>query len=1107
MKRSLALIFLALAASSTFGQGRTIVSGTIADPAGAKYAGASLTATLSTPTGTVGAYLNGVQIAGSVGPVQLDLTGSFLMSLPDNTLVQCANAVGQIVACNPQTQWNFAVTLSPGVPPPVGTGPQTCPATITISGSSQTVSSSFVCPLLLRPVTAGAGGTTGQSQVNNGGVLAGTPCETFPNLSTGPVSVNCDWHPKGPNPGVDITLFGARPVNPNSTPAAVGLTATCTGGLFTCTVSAASFLNGDGVIIYGAGAPGNCSTAPTIASVTPSVSLAGTATLHTTPGPTGATTYNYKMLARDRAGCVTAASAAVSTTTGAASLGAQTVAATSWARSGRTVTATLSAAHGFLVGCSVGTCGEGFSGAGVSDATFRGWFSVTSAVDSTHFTFISGPDTTLGATTSATGGGVTYYNSNTVCASSLPAGAVELYLTSDRATPGTFALVAAGYPNSATGTQDLCLDDYGSPMMDNQAFPPFITAAAPWASATSDHLSTTVASGGGTTSLTLANAIGTTVTNATIRLDAAPGIQAAAAQARLTSGTVQIPIDPNGGQFVLNSWLKIGSGTSIVTFSQAGNLYLNDTFEIDASTNSGGNQYIGNIMPISASIAPPSAWGDYPVVNINTAHPGFFFSSGSQNALHASGLQLASIPVNGTVEMVAEGGFNQTFDHINFASGTGANDYISMGLMLKASPGQSNSNVVADFVSFAPGGGGDGVSHTPVFWCRGCGTTAMPRYFSVHRGIQFEGTTLSLGDGGVTYINGGGTPLVTTFGPFVNVHFNGTVVLDTFAHPCITALTTGTSLALIEFKQSTAAATTCQPSSGVLGVSGNYGGLLGFSNPTFANSIGPSIFNAGAFIYQVSQLFNAYVSIDPNHSAFVRAATLAAPTCAVSAGGTLPVGGYSFQIAPSWLGATPDPASPSSSTCTTTSGNQTVTVNWTAAPGNPTGYSPYTNGLLQRQTSGAGSVCAVPLLPAGTTSWVLASPLLSCSGPPNTVPTGGPTEFASGAQGVSTDRLTINGNCSSSASPAVCGSSATGSVTIAAGATTVTVNTTAVTANSQIELWRDDSLGAKLGVTCNTATVMGEIKTSTRVAGTSFTITVQTAPVTNPGCLSFSIVN
>lgn len=95
-------------------------------------------------------------------------------------------------------------------------------------------------------------------------------------------------------------------------------------------------------------------------------------------------------------------------------------------------------------------------------------------------------------------------------------------------------------------------------------------------------------------------------------------------------------------------------------------------------------------------------------------------------------------------------------------------------------------------------------------------------------------------------------------------------------------------------------------------------------------------------------------------------------------------------------------------------------------------------------------------------------------------------------------------NCTSSASPAVCGSSAAGSFVLPAAATTVTVNTTAVTANSQIIVVNDDSLGPRLGVTCNVA--LDQVFVSARVAGTSFTIT-GTAPVTNPNCYSYSIVN
>lgn len=142
------LFFFFVFAVPTFAQ-RTIVSGTVTDPNGLPYSQASVTITLSLPTGALGAYLNGAQIAGTVNGGKTDNNGAFLVQLADNTLIQCANAQGQIVACVPQTQWSFSFNESPGVAPPVGTGPQTCLTTLTISGTSQTVSPSG-CPALIR---------------------------------------------------------------------------------------------------------------------------------------------------------------------------------------------------------------------------------------------------------------------------------------------------------------------------------------------------------------------------------------------------------------------------------------------------------------------------------------------------------------------------------------------------------------------------------------------------------------------------------------------------------------------------------------------------------------------------------------------------------------------------------------------------------------------------------------------------------------------------------------------------------------------------------------------------------------------------------------------
>lgn len=144
------LFFVALAAPAL--AQRTVVSGTVTDANGIPWAGGTLQAALSLPVGASGAILNGVQIGGTTQRVTLDSSGSFLMQLPDNAVVQCTNAAGQIIACAPQTQWTFFVNISPGVTPPFGNGPQTFPVTMTITGASQNISAtlSAAAPSLLK---------------------------------------------------------------------------------------------------------------------------------------------------------------------------------------------------------------------------------------------------------------------------------------------------------------------------------------------------------------------------------------------------------------------------------------------------------------------------------------------------------------------------------------------------------------------------------------------------------------------------------------------------------------------------------------------------------------------------------------------------------------------------------------------------------------------------------------------------------------------------------------------------------------------------------------------------------------------------------------------
>lgn len=101
-------------------------------------------------------------------------------------------------------------------------------------------------------------------------------------------------------------------------------------------------------------------------------------------------------------------------------------------------------------------------------------------------------------------------------------------------------------------------------------------------------------------------------------------------------------------------------------------------------------------------------------------------------------------------------------------------------------------------------------------------------------------------------------------------------------------------------------------------------------------------------------------------------------------------------------------------------------------------------------------------------------------------------------------------NCSSAATPAVCGAAPTGAVAIPTGVTSVTlvVNTTAVTANSRIFLVSDDSVTIA-ATTCNStlATLVGGLAVTARTAATSFTITYNGTIATNPLCVSYLIID
>jgi len=441
-------------------------------------------------------------------------------------------------------------------------------------------------------------------------------------------------HIKGPDPYADITRFGkfatlsGTTANTTSGSASVALT------------SAQSFQNGEYVTIFNAGGANGISAMGTV-TLTPSSHSGG---LNSVAAGAGAQSFSYKVVAADKFGGYTAASAAASTTTGNA-LGMQTIAITSMARSARRVTVTTSAAHPFVVGSMVYIQ----IGGGNTDTSFNGWYIVNTVADNTHFTYDSGFDTAGGATTSDTGGTVIGFNVNHLSWSAVT-GAWKYYIYGR--TGGTFALIGVTLENF--------WDDFGSPMNDNRVFPDFIPTTAP-SSGANDHLTAKINSGGGTTTLTLNANAGATLSGITAVSDDGPALIAACAAFSACY------ISSAGA--TVNSYTVIPNGVKMLLY---GSITANDTLQFGPITivqGWGGLSSASFNWEGGAGIAGSKA---YPVVDVQGASPIVFRQT-----------QVSCNAANGCLAIADYGGgsntSNFTMENSSLSTGGGnATDYLGM---------------------------------------------------------------------------------------------------------------------------------------------------------------------------------------------------------------------------------------------------------------------------------------------------------------------------------------------------------------------------------------------------------------------------------------------
>jgi len=147
MRKTVLVLSLILAIASRGYAQFTNVTGTIIDPNGMPYGGATIKAQLTNPAATVtvnnagqcasagaGAAPCQLPIQGNAGPFTVQPNGSFSFTLFDNAQIRPVS-----------TQWIFSVSTG-GIAVPAGTGPQSCTATLTITGANQDISSNLSCP-------------------------------------------------------------------------------------------------------------------------------------------------------------------------------------------------------------------------------------------------------------------------------------------------------------------------------------------------------------------------------------------------------------------------------------------------------------------------------------------------------------------------------------------------------------------------------------------------------------------------------------------------------------------------------------------------------------------------------------------------------------------------------------------------------------------------------------------------------------------------------------------------------------------------------------------------------------------------------------------------
>jgi hypothetical protein len=832
---------------------------------------------------------------------------------------------------------------------------------------------------------ASPGGNNGDLQSKSGTSLQASGIND--NGTT--LAINRDQQSAGPNPHFDLRAFGGYiAVTPGTMTCNINSGSTtlrCTSNPdFNDASGITGSSVGHGVVVPGAGA-------------LPTITTPGTPTVTQTNVLNGSTTWNYKVIAEDYKGGLTAATAAGTTTGGASGLGATTFAIASGTRTGGVTTYTTGSAHNLQAGTTVMICQFGGGACpGTFGNAFNGTKVVASTPTSTTFTTNDGnvPD---GAESPASGlGNVMACNTLTFPANSYSGAGTLRYWIYRSHGAGAFALQGV-----AVGLDPYFVDCGGAA----PGAPSYVPSTPP-ASAQAGYLATTIVSGGGTTSMTLAAAAGTTVSNVTVVHDNSSALIAAGqAAAGQGGGIVYIPSFPNNGGtpifWVFNSLTNFSqitsAGSNYITVLVNGHIgltqpwVLRSNVKIEGTTkrNSsfmypGGALVGGSAQPLILIPTKSSIYLRNLFINPQGPQSTGVYADNDGGGNGSVGIVLENVGVgvqNGRgygQPMIFKGGFDYLFRQVTCDGAFAGTNFLPRPCI------RFTNSSTATF---------NGVSQTP-------GRVAFDAGYVAVSGIQVD-TAPNMG-AAVTGFRFNAMLAESLYTPFLRIGPMGF----------------GTDYNLIDVLDSdqvTGAGTPIVEASGsqVQGVSIN-GGIItggtppmlisGHSQTTLHASHPPSQNNGNTPWFSIG-VNSTEVNNQPLNArgtgrvTYSMATPGALTSCVVGAGGAVPIGTQSYSVTAvdhdnneTVIGR--------AVSVTTTSGNQTVTCNLPALPSGAKGFNGYRNGF--RFNNGG---CTSPQL-TGTT--LVDTNASGCgNGAPNISSAG--SSFLS-STGISTHQLRLNGD-------------------------------------------------------------------------------------------------